>query len=111
MVKFCPTCKKIYPISTTVCPGCHGTNLMRFCQNCKKILPPGAISCPGCGDTDTTQIKTGGENQSKGENTKKKKPKIIPIFLLFLLAGGAAWWFFFSSLTLPTAKAGGFSVH
>lgn len=98
MVKFCPVCKKIYPISTTVCPSCHSTNLMRFCQNCKKMLPAGAISCPVCGDTDTTQITTG---RTAPSNVKKKKNRVVFIFLtLFLLVstGAAAWWFLFSDV-------------
>lgn len=54
MVKFCPVCKKIHPIGTTVCPNCHSKNLTRFCQNCKKIIPNGMRSCPTCGDADDT---------------------------------------------------------
>lgn len=98
MVKFCPTCKKIYPLNTKICPVCRNPALMRFCQNCKKMLPQGEIVCPSCGDVDTTQIQNSAEESKK---PKKKKKRILPVFVaLFLLAGAgiATWWFLFSSV-------------
>lgn len=102
MVKFCPTCKKVYPITTTVCPGCHGTNLMRFCQNCKKMVPSGATACPVCGDRDTAEAHTNTQERVK---TKKEKKRAFPVFIvLFLLIGSgiATWWFLFSRVNKVT---------
>lgn len=105
MVKFCPTCKKVYPITTTVCPGCHGTNLMRFCQNCKKMLPPGAVACPGCGDTDTTKTTSSKTVPHKGKKKKSKAPFILALILAVLT--GAAGWHFLSSFLFADKDAKG----
>jgi len=77
MVKFCLTCRKIYPIIIKKCPICGNQNLLRFCPTCKKIVPDSALSCPFCGDIDETIIEI--PKNMKGTNESDESTGTINV--------------------------------